>query len=268
MCQRAYFSFNLMTKENQIKSLQQEEEKRLDQKGPALNSSSRVTENQAAGSLNTSPHVAQLPLNNIHQQSQGSILDSVLDGSVHVGNKDKIQEESLTKLESLALDKKASLATGAPPPSTEEISHLQKAVTDLKWKLQYEQGLHKEMQELLESKVASYLVKINNFEETEAELKAKTESQEQQIEKNQLKIKQLCDQLSTRTIENEKLQFKIVEISENVVGMTKFEKLQSDLNIANSQIKYKNGKIESQQLEIEQLSLIIKEMHQKVTTAV
>ena len=46
----------------------------------------------------------------------------------------------------------------------------------MKWKLQYEQGLHKEMQELLESKVASYLVKINNFEETEAELKAKTES--------------------------------------------------------------------------------------------
>ena len=32
MCQRAYFSFNLMTKENQIKSLQQEEEKRLDSK--------------------------------------------------------------------------------------------------------------------------------------------------------------------------------------------------------------------------------------------
>ena len=59
-----------------------------------------------------------------------------------------------------------------------------------------------------------------------------------------------------------------MEISENVVGTTKFEKLQSDLNIANSQIKYKNGKIESQQLEIEQLALIIKEMHQKVTTAV
>ena len=84
----------------------------------------------------------------------------------------------MTKLEALSIDKKASLIMGAPLPSTEELTHLQKAVTDLKWKLQYEQGLHKEMQELLESKVASYLVKINNFEESEAELKAKTEAQE------------------------------------------------------------------------------------------
>jgi len=52
------------------------------------------------------------------------------------------------------------------------------------------------------------------------------------------------------------------------VGITKFEKLQSDHNIALSQIKYKNGKIENQQLEIEQLSLIIKELHQKVSAAV
>ena len=50
--------------------------------------------------------------------------------------------------------------------------------------------------------------------------------------------------------------------------MTKFEKLQSDLNIANSLIKYKNGLIESQHLEIEQLSLIIKELHQKVAATV
>ena len=49
--------------------------------------------------------------------------------------------------------------------------------------------------------------------------------------------------------------------------MTKFEQLQSELNIANTKIKYKNGKIENQQLEIEQLLLIIKELHQKVTTA-
>ena len=33
----------------------------------------------------------------------------------------------------------------------------------------------------------------------------------------QVKIKQLCDQLSNATIENEKLQFKLIEISENVV---------------------------------------------------
>ena len=84
----------------------------------------------------------------------------------------------------------------------------------------------------------------------------------------QVKIKQLCDQLSNATIENEKLQFKLIEISENVVGMTAYEKLQSELNIATSQIKYKNGKIESQQLEIEQLVLIVKELHQKTSQAV
>ena len=84
----------------------------------------------------------------------------------------------------------------------------------------------------------------------------------------QVKTKSLCDELSELTIENEKLQFKIMEISENVVGMTKFEKLQSDYNIATSLIKYKNGMIESQHLEIEQLSLIIKELHQKVTATV
>ena len=50
----------------------------------------------------------------------------------------------------------------------------------------------------------------------------------------QVKIKHLCDQLSNATIENEKLQFKLIEISENVVGMTAFEKLQSELNIATS----------------------------------
>ena len=58
------------------------------------------------------------------------------------------------------------------------MSALQKTVTDLKWKLNYEQGLHREMVELLENKVASYLVKINEFEESETELKAKTEIQE------------------------------------------------------------------------------------------
>ena len=50
--------------------------------------------------------------------------------------------------------------------------------------------------------------------------------------------------------------------------MTAYEKLQSELNIATSQIKYKNGKIESQQLEIEQLVLIVKELHQKTSQAV
>ena len=48
-------------------------------------------------------------------------------------------------------------------------------MADLKWKLNYEHGLHKEMVELLENKVATYLVKINTFEESETELNSKTE---------------------------------------------------------------------------------------------
>lgn len=40
------------------------------------------------------------------------------------------------------------------------------------------------MVELLENKVANYLVKINTFEENELELKTKTEKQESNIEKN------------------------------------------------------------------------------------
>jgi hypothetical protein len=35
---------------------------------------------------------------------------------------------------------------------------LRAAVEDLKWKLDYEKGLHKEMVELLQKKVAQYLV--------------------------------------------------------------------------------------------------------------
>jgi len=35
-------------------------------------------------------------------------------------------------------------------------------------------------------------------------------------------------------------------MGENVIGLNEFEKLQSDLNIANSLLKYKNGKIEGQ----------------------
>ena len=77
----------------------------------------------------------------------------------------------------------------------------------------------------------------------------------------QRKIKSLNGQLKEQSIKNEKLSFKIAEIKESVVPMTEHEALKSDLNIAESLIKYKNGKIEGQILEIEQLTMIIKELH-------
>ena len=42
--------------------------------------------------------------------------------------------------------------------------------------------------------------------------------------------------MQLKEIENEKLMFKITKVEENVVGLTEHDKLQSDLNIANSQI--------------------------------
>ena len=153
-----------------------------------------------------------------------SILDSVLDGSVHVGN--KTQEESLTKLSGAAPDGTVNDQQRADTTELANQLDLQKkAVSDLIWKLNHEKSIHREMTELLEKKVADYLVQINTLQESESELKTKTESQETQIDQMQTKIKNLCNDLSNQTIENEKLQFKLIEISENVVGITKFEQL-------------------------------------------
>ena len=114
---------------------------------------------------------------NSNQQSQASVLDSVLDGSVHVGNKDKIQEHSLTNLEP-----NDNLLTppvqGFSSEDMQELINLRKGVEDLKWKLNYEKGNYNQMVELLQNKVANDLVKINTFEENEVELKLKTDQQE------------------------------------------------------------------------------------------
>ena len=58
----------------------------------------------------------------------------------------------------------------------EELDMLRKGVDDLKWKLDYEKGVHKEIVQLLEKKVASYLVQINTYQETETEMKQKQEA--------------------------------------------------------------------------------------------
>ena len=53
-----------------------------------------------------------------------------------------------------------------------------------------------------------------------------------------------------------------------MVGLTEYDQLQSELNIANSQNKFKTSRIESQRLEIEQLSLLVRELHEKVESTV
>ena len=64
----------------------------------------------------------------------------------------------------------------------EEVRELRQAVEDLQWKIDYEKGLYNEMVELLENKVANYLVQINTFQENEFESKTKLDSQEIEIE--------------------------------------------------------------------------------------
>lgn len=52
-----------------------------------------------------------------------------------------------------------------------------------------------------------------------------------------------------------------------MVPLVKHEKILSELNIANCQIKYKNGRIADQKDEIESLSLTIKTLHAAVKKA-
>ena len=74
----------------------------------------------------------------------------------------------------------------------------------------------------------------------------------------------MANDYNDQVILNEKLQFKIIEQSENVVSFTEHEKITSELNIANSQIKYKTGKIVQLSNEVEQLMALIREMHYAV----
>lgn len=84
-----------------------------------------------------------------------------------------MQGDSLTKL-----SKVVDVAGGAGA-SDEEVQLLKQAIDDLKWKLSYETSIHKEIVELLEKKVAGYLVQINTFQENEVEQKQTIEQQEQ-----------------------------------------------------------------------------------------
>ena len=103
MCQRAYFSFNLMTKDNQLKAYQLDQpdgatERQLKQE----NEEAEKGKDKSNEEEQNSPVVPPLGLSARPQgASQVSILDSVLDGSVHVGDTDKLHPESLVKLEAL-----------------------------------------------------------------------------------------------------------------------------------------------------------------------
>jgi len=66
----------------------------------------------------------------------------------------------------------------------ENLNMLNKVIEDLRWKLDYEKKLNKEMIELLEKKVSTLLAQINNYQEEAVEAKQKLEVQEHEIEFN------------------------------------------------------------------------------------
>ena len=65
---------------------------------------------------------------------------------------------------------------------------MKKIVEDLRWKLEYEKKIGKEMIELLEKKVTTLMAQINTCQEEATESKQNIEKAEEEIEKNQQKI--------------------------------------------------------------------------------
>ena len=129
------------------------------------------------------------------------------------------------------------------PDSAEDEAGLRKIIEDLKWKLDYEKKIGKQMVELLEKRVATLMAQINTLQEDAAEQKVKLDAQDEEIDTNQRKIVGLSEQIRLKAIENEKLGFKMKETGENVVSKTNYERVITELNLAQSQIRFKNGRI-------------------------
>ena len=87
------------------------------------------------------------------------------------------------------------------------------------------------------------MAQINTLQEDAAEQKVKLDAQDEEIDTNQRKIVGLSEQIRLKAIENEKLGFKMKETGENVVSKTNYERVITELNLAQSQIRFKNGRI-------------------------
>ena len=228
MCQKAYFSFNLLQKENQIEKYEKMEEKYVKaaqiqdkNENNRLIAQSQMTSSQGAiEKLETPLETVQQP-----QVACGSTKDlpaleinTVLDASVHMGHDSKMQSQSLL----------------TNPDSIEDEAGLRKVIEDLRWKLDYEKKIGKQMVELLEKRVATLMAQINNLQEDAQEQKVKLDAQDEEIDTNQKKIVSLSEQVRLKTIDNEKLNFKMKETTENVVSKTDYERIITELNLAQS----------------------------------
>ena len=65
--------------------------------------------------------------------------------------------------------KKLSQSLLTNPESAEDEAGLRKIIEDLKWKLDYEKKIGKQMVELLEKRVATLMAQINTLQEDAAE---------------------------------------------------------------------------------------------------
>ena len=74
------------------------------------------------------------------------------------------------------------------PESAEDEAGLRKIIEDLKWKLDYEKKIGKQMVELLEKRVATLMAQINTLQEDASEQKVKLDAQDEEIGANQSKI--------------------------------------------------------------------------------
>ena len=72
--------------------------------------------------------------------------------------------------------KKQSQSLLTNPESAEDEAGLRKIIEDLKWKLDYEKKIGKQMVELLEKRVATLMAQINTLQEDAAEQKVKLDA--------------------------------------------------------------------------------------------
>lgn len=95
----------------------------------------------------------------------------------------------------------------------------------------------------LEQRVASLLVEISRLETTSKQETLIRAEFDKEILSLQMKVRQQYDELTNQKIDNQTLKFEIAELTETVVSQTSYERIQSQLQLAETEIVFKDGKI-------------------------
>lgn len=107
----------------------------------------------------------------------------------------------------------------------------------------HEKKLNQTMIDMLEKKISNMLAEINRLETIAEEEYQKRTDFDAEVLKLQTKIKELTNELTAQKISNEKLNFQNKELKEQVVSIVVHEKVLSTLDLAQSEIRYKNGRM-------------------------